>query len=399
MDDYLDALNKLLGNDSEINDLMSKYDAIEQAVSNAEKKDGPPKPVFEAEKPEPELEVPNLDEFKEVQTSKAEEPTPVVEESVPEGYTVSGSPANNGGTITNTHDIETVNVTVIKVWDDKNDVTKKRPATLELTLNGVPEGYTAPTPTITKSEDGNSWTYTWTGVPKNDKGEEIAYTITEETVPEGYTCATTTVDAGGTITNERALGNLTITKTIKGLPDGKAPEDLSFTITGPESYSETIKYADFEKVPVDASIAMDDGLMDLIEPYNYKELEQHQDKYMSGFLAEKYNMGERELTPRAVTKVMKDSKAMMEATVTGYATVTNVHENINPIKKAVDYALLPVWEYIYSYQGKEYKYHVNGQTGKVLGVTPVAKGKVVAYGVTVFVLTMLAGFLIRGMLL
>ena len=84
MDDYLDALNKLLGNDSEINDLMSKYDAIEQAVSNAEKKDGPPKPVFEAEKPEPELEVPNLDEFKEVQTSKEEEPAPVVEESVPE---------------------------------------------------------------------------------------------------------------------------------------------------------------------------------------------------------------------------------------------------------------------------------------------------------------------------
>lgn len=177
-------------------------------------------------------------------------------------------------------------------------------------------------------------------------------------------------------------------------------------VSGSYRYTETSyfditrqMYADFEKVPVDASIAMDDGLMDLIEPYNYKELEQHQDKYMSGFLAEKYNMGERELTPRAVTKVMKDSKAMMEATVTGYATVTNVHENINPIKKAVDYALLPVWEYIYSYQGKEYKYHVNGQTGKVLGVTPVAKGKVVAYGVTVFVLTMLAGFLIRGMLL
>ena len=67
MDDYLDALNKLMGNDSEINDLMSKYDAIEQAVSNAEKKDEPSKPIFEPEK----VEVPDLDEFKEVKEETA----------------------------------------------------------------------------------------------------------------------------------------------------------------------------------------------------------------------------------------------------------------------------------------------------------------------------------------
>ncbi len=76
MDDYLDALNKLMGNDSEINDLMSKYDAIEQAVSNAEKKDEPSKPVFEPEK----VEVPDLDEFKEVK----EETAPIVAEPVQE---------------------------------------------------------------------------------------------------------------------------------------------------------------------------------------------------------------------------------------------------------------------------------------------------------------------------
>ena len=76
MDDYLDALNKLMGNDSEIIDLMNKYDAIEQAVSNAEKKDEPSKPVFEPEK----VEVPDLDEFKEVK----EETAPIVAEPVQE---------------------------------------------------------------------------------------------------------------------------------------------------------------------------------------------------------------------------------------------------------------------------------------------------------------------------
>ena len=37
-----------------------------------------------------------------------------------------------------------------------------------------------------------------------------------------------------------------ITKTIEGLPKDKAPEKLSFTVTGPESFNETIAYADFE---------------------------------------------------------------------------------------------------------------------------------------------------------
>ena len=38
-------------------------------------------------------------------------------------------------------------------------------------------------------------------------------------------------------------------------------------------------------------------------------------------------------------------------------------------------------------------------SGKVLGKTPVAKGKVVAYGCTVLVLMMIAGFLLRGILI
>ena len=39
----------------------------------------------------------------------------------------------------------------------------------------------------------------------------------------------------------------------------------------------------YEGIPVDASIAMEDGIMDLMEPYNYKELMQHDNKYLSGF--------------------------------------------------------------------------------------------------------------------
>lgn len=167
-------------------------------------------------------------------------------------------------------------------------------------------------------------------------------------------------------------------------------------------YTETSYYdvyremdANFEKVPVDASIEMDDAKMDLMEPYTYNELQEHQDKFLSGFYAEKYNMGEEELTPRAEAKVKRDSHELLSKTLAGYSTLTNVSESINTQKRGVKYALLPVWEYVFGFKGQDYHFHVNGQTGKVLGQTPVDKMRVIGYGATVFGLITLIGFMIR----
>lgn len=57
---------------------------------------------------------------------------------------------------------------------------------------------------------------------------------------------------------------------------------------------------------------------------------------------------------------------------------------------------MPVWQYVYRYKDQTYLYHVNGQTGKVVGVTPVSKAKVAAYGVSVFAMvTMICGLLMH----
>ena len=45
---------------------------------------------------------------------------------------------------------------------------------------------------------------------------------------------------------------------------------------------------------------------------------------------------------------------------------------------------------IYKYQGKDYPFYVNGQTGKITGSTPVSKKKVIAYGSTVFAVVWMA---------
>lgn len=137
-------------------------------------------------------------------TFKQAEQTGVTDSTFSGGRTTTGTveKTQSSYAVKYTNEYTLVDVTAKKVWDDNKDSEGFRPDSLTLTLTGAPEGTTVPTPEITKSEDGATWTYTWKGMPKYDAaGEEITYTITEGTVPDGYTCETASVANGGTITN------------------------------------------------------------------------------------------------------------------------------------------------------------------------------------------------------
>lgn len=162
-------------------------------------------------------------------------------------------------------------------------------------------------------------------------------------------------------------------------------------VSGNTEYVETSYYeiirnmeADFDKVPVDASLAMNDGEMDLMEPYAYQELESFHPKYMSGFFGEVYNQSAPELEERAQIKVRNASEQLMNHSLQGYDTVRPGRKNLNVNRNNIQYALMPVWMYLYRYRGKTWRFHVNGQTGKVVGKTPVSKEKVMLYGASVF---------------
>ena len=158
----------------------------------------------------------------------------IAEEKVPSGYTADYASIKAGGTITNTHKSESVNITVTVKWDDADNKDGLRPKDLALTVNGLPKGTDAPKPEVKK--DGGVWTYTWTGLPKFDGGKEIAYTVSEGTVPTGYEVAGAPAKAGGTITNTHKPGTVTVTVTVKwddaDNGDGLRPEDLALTLNG-----------------------------------------------------------------------------------------------------------------------------------------------------------------------
>ena len=165
----------------------------------------------------------------------------VSEDAVPEGYECEETTADPDGTITNVHTPETIDVEVTKTWDDEDDADGMRPDDLTLTLNGLPDGVTAPEPTITKS--GNDWTYKWADLPKYADGEEIAYTVSEDEVPGGYECEEPEADPDGTITNVHKVVAYTpvivdppVQKVLEVEPEGTTPPDIegkfTFTIEG-----------------------------------------------------------------------------------------------------------------------------------------------------------------------
>lgn len=151
----------------------------------------------------------------------------------------------------------------------------------------------------------------------------------------------------------------------------------------------------FNKIPVDSSLSMPDEDMDILEPFDYSALEAFQTKYMSGFLAEKYNLSSEELEPRARQRAEEDARGLMDRTLEGYTTVSERQEDVTMDAMQSYYALLPVWNYKYTYHGKCYPQKLNGQTGKLSGKMPVSIPKTIAYTATVFFGVMIIGNLLN----
>lgn len=131
----------------------------------------------------------------------------------------------------------------------------------------------------------------------------------------------------------------------------------------------------FEKIPADASSKMDDAYMDAIEPYNYADLVDFDPAYLSGYMADRYDVTIEQNTPRVNGRIEATTVDTFRRTVSGYTTVTPDTKNIGVSHGKAKYALLPVWMLSTKYKDKMYTFAMNGQTGKLVGSLPVDKKK------------------------
>lgn len=131
----------------------------------------------------------------------------------------------------------------------------------------------------------------------------------------------------------------------------------------------------FEKIPVDASTKMPDEHMDSIEPFDYSELKPFSTAYLPGFLADKYDVTMEQSQQRADERCSGTLENQLRKTVIGYHSVTTRHTDCEILRGKVHYALLPVWLLNTKWNGKDFLFAMNGQTGKMVGDLPVDKKK------------------------
>ncbi|MDO4733120.1 MAG: hypothetical protein Q4B50_06365 [Bacillota bacterium] len=171
--------------------------------------------------------------------------------------------------------------------------------------------------------------------------------------------------------------------------DGEAEGDALFEATRVRSYrsggyeiTETSFYdiyrsgsLAFEKIPVDGSQKMPDDYMDSIEPYNYEDLTTFSTAYLPGYLADKYDVDAIQCSSRADQRAENTVLSSLRDTVSGYSSVYEKNHNISLRRGKVVYALLPVWLLNTKWNGENFLFAMNGQTGKMVGNLPVDKKK------------------------
>ena len=170
--------------------------------------------------------------------------------------------------------------------------------------------------------------------------------------------------------------------------DADCDADMSFNASRMRSwsdrnyhYTETRYYrlyrsgfVRFENVPVDGSLKMPDDVMESLEPFDTSQAVNFQKGYLSGFFADRYDVAAEDSVERANERVKQSTLQAFSQTTGGYTGVNCTGSNLRLKNARAKYALLPVGILNTSWNGKNYQFAMNGQTGKFVGDLPTDKG-------------------------
>lgn len=168
------------------------------------------------------------------------------------------------------------------------------------------------------------------------------------------------------------------------LYDAKADADIRYKGTKIRSWSDSrYNYTErsyysiqrsgnvsFKSVPADGSSKMPDDLMESIEPFDLSEAVDFQTAYLSGYLADRYDIDSATQRSRACERMKASTENSFRSTVNGYSSLIVEHSSIRFDSGKAKYALFPVWIMNTTWRGEKYIFAMNGQTGKFVGNLP-----------------------------
>jgi len=134
--------------------------------------------------------------------------------------------------------------------------------------------------------------------------------------------------------------------------------------------------ASFAQIPVDACSKVDNDYMDAIEPFDYQGLLPFKMSYLSGYLADKYDVTAEQSRPRIERRAAESMEQAVNGAVgKGYNSTTRENSQSWLNEARANYTLMPVWTLNAKHGDKTYRFAMNGQTGKFIGELPVDKSR------------------------
>ena len=131
----------------------------------------------------------------------------------------------------------------------------------------------------------------------------------------------------------------------------------------------------FLDVPVAGTTKVTDKLTESIEPFDYTKSVAFSPAYLTGFMTNKYDVDAQDANPRALERMKDSTEEVLRNSISGYDTVSTINTSIQPAFGELEYVFLPMWLMNVDFQGKNYNYAMNGQTGKFVGTFPVSERK------------------------
>jgi LSD1 subclass zinc finger protein len=143
----------------------------------------------------------------------------------------------------------------------------------------------------------------------------------------------------------------------------------------------------FEDLIVPASKSLPDQTLTQLEPWNFNLLVKFDERYMSGFRSETYQIDPAQGLSIAIEQTEGEIRSVIMDDIGGdEQTIESMDTEY--LHKAIKYIMLPVWTSAYHYNDKTYQFTVNACTGEVIGQRPLSIVKIVLF--VVMILTLIA---------
>ncbi len=146
-----------------------------------------------------------------------------------------------------------------------------------------------------------------------------------------------------------------------------------------------------DKVLADASLKLDDTLMNALEPFDYSKMVEFNRSYLLGFYADRYDVPKDIIYDRIKSRAENGAFKVMSDSLPRYRNKKVTKKESDIIRENWSYAFFPVWIINFTYKKKKVEFLINGQTGRIIGELPISTPKLVSFTVLASLLFSIVG--------